>query len=296
MEVLIFIVVLVVVAAATTVTVARRSRGRVELEPPPAAPPLTPKASTTAPTTPAAAATATPTPTPVPDDLVEQVEEALSTVTDEPPTPPVPEPEPVVEVKPKFRDRLGKARTLFSGYVGNVLSRSTIDEETWNDLEEALVRADVGIGTTTSLLDDLRGRVKAEAISTPEELMQALRDDLKKSLAAADRGLRFEPGLPNVWLFVGVNGVGKTTTIGKIGLQQVQAGRPVMMAAGDTFRAAAARATRAVGRARRRRHRAWCRGRRSRRHRVRCRTARRGHRTSSSCWPTPPAASTTRST
>ncbi|MEA2922740.1 MAG: fused signal recognition particle receptor, partial [Bradyrhizobium sp.] len=149
-----------------------------------------------------------------------------------PPAPPA--------VKPRFRDRLGKARSLLSGYVGSVLSRSTIDDETWDELEEALVRADVGVTATTALLDDLRSRVKAEGITSPQELVDALKDDLKKSLAPADRGLRYEPGAPNVWLFVGVNGVGKTTTIGKVAHQQQAEGRTTILAAGDTFRAAAA--------------------------------------------------------
>jgi fused signal recognition particle receptor len=148
--------------------------------------------------------------------------------------------EPEVLVKPRFRDRLGKARSLLAGYMGSVLSRSGIDDETWDDLEEALVRADVGVKLTTSILDDLRSRVKSEGIKEPDQLLQALKDDLKKELAAADRGLLFEPGAPNVWLFVGVNGVGKTTTIGKVGLREAGAGRSVIMAAGDTFRAAAA--------------------------------------------------------
>ena len=151
-----------------------------------------------------------------------------------------PAPEPEVLVKPRFRDRLGKARSLLSGYVGSVLSRSAIDAETWDELEEALIRADVGVKATTAMLDDLRARVKSEGIKTPTELVQALKDDLKKQLASADRGLLFEPGQPNVWLFVGVNGVGKTTTIGKVGLRESQNGRSVIMAAGDTFRAAAA--------------------------------------------------------
>jgi fused signal recognition particle receptor len=142
--------------------------------------------------------------------------------------------------KPRFRDRLGKARSLLSGYVSSIISRSKIDDETWDDLEEALIRADVGVQATGAMLDDLRTRVKSEAITDSTALLEALKDDLKKGLAAADRGLRFEPGAPNVWLFVGVNGVGKTTTIGKVALQQRAAGRSVMMAAGDTFRAAAA--------------------------------------------------------
>jgi fused signal recognition particle receptor len=148
--------------------------------------------------------------------------------------------EPEAPARPRFRDRLGKARALLSGYLGSIRSKGKIDEEIWEDLEEALVRADVGMATTTALLDDLRGRVKSEAITSPDELVEALKTDLKKSLTVADRSLRFEPGAPNVWLFVGVNGVGKTTTIGKVGRQQIDGGRSVVMAAADTFRAAAA--------------------------------------------------------
>ncbi len=149
------------------------------------------------------------------------------------------EPEPEL-VKPKFRDRLGKARGALGGYFGGVLGRSAIDQSTWDDLEEALIIADVGPQTTTEVLDDLKSRVKSEAIKTPEALMDALRTDLKKRLAPGDRTLRFDPGVTNVWLFVGVNGVGKTTTIGKIAKRETADGRKVLMAAGDTFRAAAA--------------------------------------------------------
>ncbi|HEX9968862.1 MAG TPA: signal recognition particle-docking protein FtsY, partial [Acidimicrobiales bacterium] len=100
--------------------------------------------------------------------------------------------------------------------------------------------ADVGVSTTTAVLDDLRRRVKAEGIESPEALVDALKEDLKARLAEGDRSLHYEEGGPNVWLFVGVNGVGKTTTIGKLGLRESAAGRRVVMAAGDTFRAAAA--------------------------------------------------------
>ena len=143
-------------------------------------------------------------------------------------------------VRPRFRDRLEKARSLLGDYFGSVLGRSEIDQTTWDDLEEALVRADVGIATTTALLDDLKARVKREGITGGDELLEALKADLKMRLGSADRSLRFEPGRPNVWLFVGVNGVGKTTTIGKVGKQQIAEGRTVIMAAGDTVRAAAA--------------------------------------------------------
>ena len=149
------------------------------------------------------------------------------------------QPEPIGE-RPRFRDRLSKARTLLGGYFGSVLGRTAIDSETWDELEEALIRADVGVGTTTSLLDDLRGRVKQDGNKDSSELLDALKTDLKKRLVVADRTLRFEPGRPNVWLFVGVNGVGKTTTIGKIARREIANGRTVVMAAGDTFRAAAA--------------------------------------------------------
>ena len=100
----------------------------------------------------------------------------------------------------------------------------------------------MGLDVTTELLDGLRDRVKAKEITEPDALLDALKGEMKDRLAGADRTLRFEPqpGSPNVWLFVGVNGVGKTTTIGKVGYEQVADGRTVVMAAGDTFRAAAA--------------------------------------------------------
>lgn len=159
--------------------------------------------------------------------------------TAEPAAPAEPEPEPEPE-RPSFRERLAKARGTLSGYVGSLLSRSDITDETWDELEEALIRADVGVSLTTALLDELRAAVKEKGITEPPVLVDELKAQLKSKLAAGDRSLHFEPGGPNVWLFVGVNGVGKTTSIGKVGKRQVAAGRSVIMAAGDTFRAAAA--------------------------------------------------------
>ena len=146
--------------------------------------------------------------------------------------------------RPRLRDRLGQARALISGYVGSVLSRSGVDEETWDDLEEALIRADVGVSTAASLLDALRLRAKSESIDDPAALLEALKDQLKDQLTSemgsAGRSLQLGEGPgPSVWLFVGVNGVGKTTTIGKLGLRAAGQGHRVVMAAGDTFRAAA---------------------------------------------------------
>ena len=146
-----------------------------------------------------------------------------------------------VAERPRFRDRLGKARAALSGAMGSIASRSKIDAETWDELEEALILADVGVGSTQDLLDHLRARVKADGLSNGEELLGALKAEMADRLSGFDRDLKLssESG-PSVWLFVGVNGVGKTTTIGKVGVREVREGQTVLMAAGDTFRAAAA--------------------------------------------------------
>ena len=159
--------------------------------------------------------------------------------------PPVEE-APVVEVEPvkpaSLRDRLAKARLAFTGAFAGVLGRAGITEESFEELEEALLRADVGIGVTTELLDGLRARVAAKEITEPQALIDALEAEMVSRLEGADRTLAFDTGAdgPNVWMFVGVNGVGKTTTIGKLANQQIRDGRSVLLAAGDTFRAAAA--------------------------------------------------------
>jgi fused signal recognition particle receptor len=155
--------------------------------------------------------------------------------------------EPEIEPEPakpaSLRDRLAKARLAFTGAFAGVLGRSGITEESFEDMEEALLRADVGVGVTTELIDGLRAKVAAKEISEPQELLDALEAEMVSRLEGSDRSLMFEPGeagSPNVWMFVGVNGVGKTTTIGKLSNQQIREGRTVLMAAGDTFRAAAA--------------------------------------------------------
>jgi fused signal recognition particle receptor len=166
------------------------------------------------------------------------VDEQLAAAVDEALVPAV-EVEPEAPARPRFRDRLGKARGQLAGYFGSVLSRGKIDQETWDDLEEALIRADVGVQPTSELLDALRARVAADGLTEGEQLLNALKDELKTRLSGFDRELRFAAELPSVWLFVGVNGVGKTTTIGKVGKAEIAAGHQVVMAAGDTFRAAA---------------------------------------------------------
>ncbi|HWE54750.1 MAG TPA: signal recognition particle-docking protein FtsY [Acidimicrobiales bacterium] len=198
-----------------------------------------------------------PTGPPPPSQVVETpappIEDLSPVVTEAPPAgievPPVLVPEPEVEpaaevdlevgAPPRFRDRLGRARSLFGGYITSVRSRDKIDETTWEELEEALILADVGATVAATLLDDLRSRVKSEGISNSEQLIESLKLELITMLQG-DRELHMAPSGTTVWMFVGVNGVGKTTTIGKIGMRQVAAGHKVVMAAGDTFRAAAA--------------------------------------------------------
>jgi len=152
-------------------------------------------------------------------------------------------PEPVQEAvaaPPDLRERMGKTRGSFSGYLRALRARGSVDETTWDDLEEALLRADVGVKTTTALIEDLRSRVRSGELKGPDAVLDALKDDLRESLESAGSvELGFEEGATNVWLFVGVNGVGKTTTIGKVARRQAAEGRSVILAAGDTFRAAA---------------------------------------------------------
>jgi fused signal recognition particle receptor len=124
---------------------------------------------------------------------------------------------------------------VFAGFLG----RSTVDESTWEELEDALVLADVGAGLAGELLERLRLQVKEDGITDAAGLRAALAGELRDRLAA-DRTLHLQPEATNVWLFVGVNGVGKTTTIGKVGHRMAEEGHTVVMAAGDTFRAAAA--------------------------------------------------------
>jgi fused signal recognition particle receptor len=142
---------------------------------------------------------------------------------------------------PELRERMGKTRGLISGYVRALRARSSVDEQAWDELEEALLRADVGVATTTALLGDLRARVHGGELRGAEAVVAALREDLRRSLDTADgTGLFVDEDHTSVWLFVGVNGVGKTTTIGKVARRETAAGRSVLLAAGDTFRAAAA--------------------------------------------------------
>jgi fused signal recognition particle receptor len=151
------------------------------------------------------------------------------------------------EAPPDYRERLGRSRGLFASLRGR-LGRSGVDEGDLDDLEASLLSADVGVATTDHILDSVRARVAAKELDDVDGLLGAVRTELLAILesdrdgVAVDRSLAREApaGRVPVWLFVGVNGVGKTTTIGKLATAETAAGRRVLLAAGDTFRAAAA--------------------------------------------------------
>ena len=138
---------------------------------------------------------------------------------------------------PRLRDRLGKTRAAFS----RLRSRTLVDEETLEELEDTLLLADVGMPTTTRVLDGVTQRSRDERVTDGDGVMRVLHEELVAVLAAnPDRSLTLTPGEPNVWMFVGVNGVGKTTTIAKVAQREIDDGHRVVLAAADTFRAAAA--------------------------------------------------------
>src|SRR6185295_595501 len=118
---------------------------------------------------------------------------------------PAPAPVAVVEEeRATFRSRMSKARNALAGTLLGIRSRGGITDETWDDLEEALLRADVGVRVTDDLLGGLRIKVKAKEITEPTQLLEALQAEMVERLESADRSLHFEdvPGGPNVWLFV----------------------------------------------------------------------------------------------
>lgn len=140
------------------------------------------------------------------------------------------------------RLRKGLNRTsdnLVAGLGSLFLGRKTIDGELFEELESQLLMADVGIEATTEIIERLTARVSRRELADPDALMEALRDELQDVLTPCERALDVTTASPFVILVVGVNGVGKTTTIGKLASRFQNEGRSVMLAAGDTFRAAA---------------------------------------------------------
>ncbi|WP_181275845.1 signal recognition particle-docking protein FtsY [Brevibacterium oceani] len=143
----------------------------------------------------------------------------------------------------RLRERLAKSNTGLGRGLLNLLSRDNLDESTWEEIEDTLILADVGVEPTTELVDRLRERVKVLGARDPEEVRGLLREELITLVdPTMDRSLANQAtgGDPAVILVVGVNGAGKTTTVGKIARVLVAEDKTVLLGAADTFRAAAA--------------------------------------------------------
>jgi len=161
-----------------------------------------------------------------PSDVVEEAEVAHK-----------PEPEPVV--RPSLRERLTKSRKFIGGRLAEALGQ-TPDEDTWEDVETALIQADIGVATASRIVADLRDQVREHRIKDSSEVMALLNEAMVSMFdTEKPRDLTFAVDKPTVWLIVGVNGTGKTTTIGKLAGTLARDGKSVALAAADTFRAAA---------------------------------------------------------
>ena len=153
------------------------------------------------------------------------------------------QPEPAAGRLTRLRRRLARSQSALGRGLLSLMSRDTVDAATWDEVEETLLTADLGVAASADLLERLRARVLAESPSTPEEVRALLREELIALVdPTMDRSLRSvrEGDGPAVLLVVGVNGTGKTTTTGKLGRLLVAEGRTVVLGAADTFRAAAA--------------------------------------------------------
>jgi fused signal recognition particle receptor len=164
------------------------------------------------------------------------------------PVPPVEVPEPTAGRLVRLRARLSRSQTTLGKGLLTLLSREHLDEETWEEIEDTLLTADVGVTPTHELVERLRERVKVLGTRTPEELRGLLREELLQLIGTdADRSVRTDGSVrpddgeevPGIVLVVGVNGTGKTTTTGKLARVLVADGRSVVLGAADTFRAAA---------------------------------------------------------
>lgn len=138
----------------------------------------------------------------------------------------------LVEGLTKTRDNIVSGMdSIFSGF-------SKIDDDFYEELEEIMIMADLGMATTERIIEDLKGKVKEQKIKEPEQCRELLMDSIKEQMSLSEDAYTFEEK-PSVLMFIGVNGVGKTTTVGKMAAQLKGSGKKVLMAAADTFRAAA---------------------------------------------------------
>ncbi|MET9919094.1 signal recognition particle-docking protein FtsY [Streptomyces sp. NPDC059605] len=182
-----------------------------------------------------------PPPAEAPAEEAPEVVEAV-----EPEAPAAPElevPEPTAGRLVRLRARLARSQNSLGKGLLTLLSRDNLDEDTWEEIEETLLTADVGVTPTQELVERLRERVRVLGTRTPEGLRALLREELVTLVGTDfDRAVKTESGLdtPGVVMVVGVNGTGKTTTTGKLARVLVADGRSVVLGAADTFRAAAA--------------------------------------------------------
>lgn len=161
----------------------------------------------------------------------------------EPEVPELEVPEPTAGRLVRLRARLARSQNSLGKGLLTLLSRDNLDEDTWEEIEDTLLTADVGVAPTQELVERLRERVRVLGTRTPEELRTLLREELVTLLGPDfDRAVKTEGGeeTPGVVMVVGVNGTGKTTTTGKLARVLVADGRSVVLGAADTFRAAAA--------------------------------------------------------
>ncbi|MDP2794113.1 MAG: signal recognition particle-docking protein FtsY [Sulfurisoma sp.] len=147
------------------------------------------------------------------------------------------------EKKPSWAERLkaglAKTRSTLNAPLGELFSRARIDDDLLEELETTLLMADCGVEATQWLLDELKARVKREKIESPAQLRQALTELLEQLLAPLEKPIDFACHRPFIIMVAGINGSGKTTSIGKLARHFQEEGKSVLLAAGDTFRAAA---------------------------------------------------------
>jgi len=184
---------------------------------------------------------AAPAPTPTPAPEPPTVEEPTTAELEQAPT--LERPASAAGRLRRLRARLARSNSTLGRGLLDLLSRDHVDEETWEEVEETLLAADIGIGPTTELIDRLRTQVRVDGVKDPQQVRELLREELLRLVdPAMDRTLAVErPGdRPAVVLVVGVNGTGKTTTVGKLARVLVADDKDVVLGAADTFRAAAA--------------------------------------------------------
>jgi len=147
------------------------------------------------------------------------------------------------ETRAKTESAVNRSRHGLFGRIRDVFQRSRLDESIWEELEELLISGDVGVETSLDLVEDLRTRTRTESLQEPEQVFAALKEELVALLNSTNENSNSQPAAaetpPLVVLVVGVNGVGKTTSIAKLAYAYKQEGRQVLLAAADTFRAAA---------------------------------------------------------